>query len=226
MSVLSTEQIAARLVHDDPDHRLVITPILDPENQLKKGQASFDVRLGRSFSLPRPWHHSSMEDLSSTLLSIPVVEEVVLDYGQPLVLHPHQFVLARTLEVVRLPVSLMAYVVGRSSWGRRGLTVATATAVHPRFYGPITLELKNVGELPISLYTFDRVAQLVFHTVDTGTAELPSQPSQFSFGFVPNLGRPRDEATRKKIEALVKRRRDAEDEAGGATIQALAGDDE
>lgn len=210
MTVLSTEQIAARLQHDDPDQRLVITPILDPGNQLIKGRASFDVRLGRSFSLPRPWHHSSMEDLSNTLLSVPVVEEVVLNYGQPLVLHPHQFVLARTLEVVRLPINLMAYVVGRSSWGRRGLTVATATAVHPRFYGPIALELKNVGELPISLYTFDRVAQLVFHTVDIGTGELHSQPPQFSFGFMPNLGQPRDDATRQKIETLVKRRREAQ----------------
>jgi len=207
VSVLSTEQIAARLTDDDPDKRLVVTPILDPANQLKKGQASLDVRLGRSLSLPRPWHHSSMEDLSNSLLSVPVVEEVVLDYGQPLVLHPHQFVLARTLEVVRLPVNLMAYVVGRSSWGRRGLTVATATAVHPRFYGPIALELKNVGELPISLYTFDRVAQLVFHTVDTGQMDTRSEPSQFSFGFMPNLGDPRDEDTRKKIEALVERRR-------------------
>jgi dCTP deaminase len=172
MSVLSTRHIRARLSHKSDDKRLVITPILDPETQLKDGDVSVDVRLGRIFSLPRPWSHSSMEDLSTALNAGPLVDQIVLDYGQPLILHPHQFVLARTLEVVRLPPDLMAYVVGRSSWGRRGLTVATATAVHPGFYGPITLELKNVGEVPISLYTFDRVAQLVFHTID----DQPSGP--------------------------------------------------
>lgn len=239
MTVLTTEQIRARLIDPTPENRLIITPILDPSTQLKKGDVSIDVRLGRAFAVPRPWSHSAMEDVSDSLHGT-LVEHIFLDYGQPFVLHPHQFVLARTLEVVRLPADLMAYVVGRSSWGRRGLTVATATAVHPRFYGPITLELKNVGEVPISLYTFDRVAQLVFHSVASDVAPraegegiakkepqmrgaetaAPEQANQndrahnpaarqFSFGFVPGLGQARDEATRTKVVALAEGRRRA-----------------
>ena len=33
------------------------------------------------------------------------------------------------------------YVIGRSSWGRRGLVIATAVEVHPGFVGCLTLEI-------------------------------------------------------------------------------------
>jgi dCTP deaminase len=44
-----------------------------------------------------------------------------------------------TLEWIRLPKNLAAYVTGKSSWGRRGLIPATATGVHPGFKGCLTL---------------------------------------------------------------------------------------
>ena len=38
-----------------------------------------------------------------------------------------------------------AYVLGRSSWGRVGLIVATAVMVQPGYTGTLTLELVNEG---------------------------------------------------------------------------------
>ena len=62
--------------------------------------------------------------------------------------------------------------IGRSSWGRLGLIIATATAVSPCFKGSITLELVNLGEAPLVLYPGVRIAQLVVHTVEgIGTYE-------------------------------------------------------
>jgi dCTP deaminase len=52
------------------------------------------------------------------------------------------------LEFFKLPSDVMAYVIGRSSWGRLGLVIATATFVDPNFRGSITLELVNEGESP------------------------------------------------------------------------------
>jgi dCTP deaminase len=57
----------------------------------------------------------------------------------------------------------MAYVIGRSSWGRVGLNIATATMVSPGFKGSITFEMLNMGTVPIGLYPGTRIAQLVFH---------------------------------------------------------------
>ena len=70
-------------------------------------------------------------------------------------------VLASTLEYVRLPKSISAYVTSRSKWGRLGLVIATATAIHPGFTGTITLELVNHGNIPLVLYPGLAIAQLI-----------------------------------------------------------------
>jgi hypothetical protein len=77
-----------------------------------------------------------------------------------------------TLEWIRLPKNLAAYVIGKSSWGRRGLIIATATGVHPGFKGCLTLELSNVGELPIAIKPGMNICQLFLHKVETENDEL------------------------------------------------------
>src|SRR6202034_1896322 len=86
-------------------------------------------------------------------------------FGGRIVIHPHQFILAATLEYIRLPTDLMAYVIGRSTWGRLGLIVATAVGIQPGFAGTLTWELRNLGEAPLSLYPGQIIAQIFFHRV-------------------------------------------------------------
>lgn len=205
MSALSTTAITERLRTEPIEERLVITPLLDRDTQLAENQAAVDLRLGRDFSIVRPWTHGVAEMSDETPLLPPPLERVVLDFGQPVIIHPHQFVLARTLEFVRLPSDLCAYVIGRSSWGRRGLIVATAVVVHPGFAGPITLELKNVGEVPLALYPLDRVAQLALHFV-SDPAKKQKTVSQFSSSYSPGLGRVRDDETQRRITKLREKR--------------------
>jgi dCTP deaminase len=68
-----------------------------------------------------------------------------------------------------MPAHLGAYVVGRSSWGRIGLIVATAIMVQPGYKGSLTLELVNEGDTPIALYPGLRVAQLAVHRLTAST---------------------------------------------------------
>jgi deoxycytidine triphosphate deaminase len=84
---------------------------------------------------------------------------------EKLVLHPQQLVLGATLEYLSFPDCIGGYVLSRSSWGRLGLIIATATFVNPGFKGCLTLELLNLGEVPLVLYPGIRVAQLVLHKV-------------------------------------------------------------
>jgi dCTP deaminase len=49
--------------------------------------------------------------------------------------------------------------------GRRGLIIATATGFHPGFTGALTLELSNVGEIPIKIYPGMKICQLFLHDV-------------------------------------------------------------
>jgi dCTP deaminase len=200
MSALGYSQIVSYLTRGNEDERLVVTPLLDPALQVSSNQAAIDVRLGRVFSLVRPWAHGVAELAQEAATPKPTLEPIVLPFGKPFIIHPHQFVLARTLEMVRLPRNLLAYVIGRSSWGRRGLIVATAVVVHPGFAGSITLELRNLGEMPVALYPMDRIAQLTFHETDKQVA--PAMSSQFRATFEPSLGRVRDATTEERIRRL------------------------
>jgi dCTP deaminase len=98
-------------------------------------------------------------------------------FGKTFVLHPRSFVLAVTLEWLRIPQSLAGMVTGKSSWGRRGLIIETAPGVHPGFSGCLTLELSNVGEIPIAISPGTEICQLFLHKLDEPTSAMP--PTQF-----------------------------------------------
>ena len=85
----------------------------------------------------------------------------------PLILHPHDFILAQTYEFIRIPDNLLARVEGRSSVGRLGVTVhITAGFIDPGFEGNITLEIANLGTLPVALYPYQRICQIVFEELN------------------------------------------------------------
>jgi dCTP deaminase len=92
--------------------------------------------------------------------------------GQRFIIHPGDLVLGASLEFLALPADLMAFVEGRSTLGRMGLIVATASQVAPGFHGVIILELANAGTVPLELTPGIAIAQLVFQTL---TERAPSE---------------------------------------------------
>ena len=83
------------------------------------------------------------------------------------VLQPNDFVLAQTIEKVQIPSNIVGIVEGRSSFGRLGLLVhATAGYIDPGFEGNITLELKNINNIPIAIYPEQHICQIVFYKMD------------------------------------------------------------
>jgi dCTP deaminase len=83
------------------------------------------------------------------------------DGQEPFILHPGEFVLASTYELVSLPDDVAARLEGKSSLGRLGLlTHSTAGFIDPGFSGHVTLELSNVATLPIKLWPGMKIGQL------------------------------------------------------------------
>lgn len=160
--MLGRDQIVERLL--DPKSRLAITPLVDAEGQI--GQASVDLRLGPDFIVTRKATGLATFDPAR----VDEVTERIREYqdyvrrppGSAFYLHPGEFAIARTLEYLTLPSSTAAQVAGRSSWGRLGLVIQTAPLIEPGFSGTITLELANLGTVPIVLYVGVRVAQVSF----------------------------------------------------------------
>jgi dCTP deaminase len=169
--IIGGAELRKLLSKQDIAERLVVSPILAIDEQVKKDQASIDLRLGFHFAICRPSTVGAIDELDDQGKSITLkaVSDVFgheyVPFGKSIVLHPQKFLLGCTLEYVRLPEGYAAYVIGRSSWGRLGLVVATAIGVHPGYSGCITLELRNLGETPIVLYPGQTIAQIFVHPV-------------------------------------------------------------
>lgn len=90
--------------------------------------ASLNVRIGTSFLVPQ------RKRFGSVALGDEVkYKKIVLQKGKAFKLRPGQFALATTIESINLPLHLAAFVQGRSSIGRAGLTVQNAGFIDPWF---------------------------------------------------------------------------------------------
>ncbi|HAG90833.1 MAG TPA: dCTP deaminase [Bdellovibrionales bacterium] len=133
---------------------LTVTPLTEESIQ----PASIDCRLGNHFLVVEDRQMQTI-DLNSEI----IYREIE---GDSITIPPHSFLLATTLESVKLPDNLTAFVEGRSSIGRIGLFIQNAGWVDPGFEGQITLELYNANSLPIRLEAGRRICQLVFCRMD------------------------------------------------------------
>lgn len=213
--MISAAQIADRLAaqHAPQQSRLIIRPTPDLTELRGSGSASVDLRLGTWFSTMRQSKMSllrvddELTELATEASLSPHQMKQVSEYirgtistneanltktsyipfGERFVLHPGNFVLGVTLEWIRFPNNIAGYVIGKSSWGRRGLIIATAVGVHPNFTGCLTLELTNVAEVPIAIKPGMAICQLFLHEVAETNA--PAVRSSYSCTRKPALGR-------------------------------------
>ncbi|OPX57649.1 MAG: dCTP deaminase, dUMP-forming [Methanobacterium sp. PtaB.Bin024] len=168
MAILSDQDIIKYL----DEGKISIEPLEDPGRQIQP--SSVDLRIGNEFKGFRIIRKPCIDPLDKSDLES-YMESFHLDEGEAFIIHPGEFALATTYEAVKLPDDLVARVEGRSSMGRLGITMhVTAGYIDPGFQGKITLEISNIGKMPVALYTGQRVCQIVFETMTT--------PSQRPYG--------------------------------------------
>ncbi len=146
--------------------------VIDPFDPSMVQPSSIDVRLDRFFRVFEnhryPHIDPSEEQPDLTRLVEPEGDEAFI-------LHPGEFVLASTYEVISLPDDVASRLEGKSSLGRLGLlTHSTAGFIDPGFSGHVTLELSNVATLPIKLYPGMKIGQLCLFRL--------SSPSEHPYG--------------------------------------------
>jgi len=125
-----------------------------------------DLRLGNSFRLFKITHKSHI-DLSRGNIE-PDTELVEVPDGSEFMLHPGEFVLGITKEYIELPDDIAGRIDGRSSLGRLGIIVhSTAGHVDPGYKGRLTLEISNIGKLPISIIPGMRFCFLLFESLSS-----------------------------------------------------------
>lgn len=168
--MLNSSEILAAL-QTDGDDRIEIVPRPSIEG-IKKNGASIDLRLGRWFESIRQTSTTVLQLSPSQQSDAKRAERVTrrhfVPFGEEFVLHPGRFVLAATLEWITLPTNVAGLVTGKSSLGRRGLIIETAAGVHPGFNGCLTLELANIGEVPVSISPGMLICQIFLHRLEAG----------------------------------------------------------
>jgi len=78
------------------------------------------------------------------------------------VLAPDEFALFSTIETVRLSAGIVGHVEGKSTIARNGVIIHFAGLVDPGFEGQLTLEVKNLSQVPFLMTAGMSIAQIEF----------------------------------------------------------------
>ena len=150
--------------------------VLEPFDEAMVQPSSVDVRLDTFF---RVFENHRYPHIDPAEEQPELTREVQPQHGEPFILHPGEFVLASTYEVITLPDDVAGRLEGKSSLGRLGLlTHSTAGFIDPGFSGHVTLELSNVATLPIKLWPGMKIGQLCLFRLSS-PAEHPYGSAQY-----------------------------------------------
>lgn len=152
------------------EKRIVVTPMPDLDSQV--GTCTLDLRLGNTFRVfdhsRHPYIDPAKKDYSNE-----ITKKVVVEDGEPFIMQPGDFVLAVTLERVKIPDNIMGRLEGRSSLGRLGIVVhSTASIFDAGWDGNCVLELGNLGRMAVKLTPGMRICAMSFEQLSS-SAEVP-----------------------------------------------------
>lgn len=144
--------------------KIRISPAL-PADQL--GSCSVDFRLGNEFSIFEHSKHPFI-DLRNPIEIQKLMRPITVADGEPFILQPREFALAITHENLELSDDVLGRLEGRSSLGRIGIIVhGTAGLFDPGWSGKATLELSNLGIMPVALYPGMRICSMTFEQLSS-----------------------------------------------------------
>lgn len=158
--VLSDQDIRRYLA----EGKIKVSPELPPE---QFGSCSVDFRLGQEFSIFEHSKHPYI-DLRDKVEIQKLMRTIVVPEGEPFILQPREFALAITHETLELSDDVLGRLEGRSSLGRIGIIVhGTAGLFDPGWSGKATLELSNLGIMPVALYPGMRICSMTFEQLSS-----------------------------------------------------------
>lgn len=164
--------------------RIKIDPLPDLDETL--GSCSIDLRLSSKFRVFKqastpyidPRDPGTFDGITEPVdIGAAPEEQPLLPHlpkgPRAFVLHPGEFALGLTMESVALPEDIAARIEGKSSLGRLGIVIhSTAGHIDAGYRGGVTLEITNIGMIPVLLYPSMRFCQLSFEQLTT-PADVP-----------------------------------------------------
>ena len=144
--------------------KIRVTPELPAE---QFGSCSIDFRLGPEFSVFDHSRHPYIDLRDRTAIQ-ELMRTIIVKEGEPFILQPREFALAITEEHIEIDDDVLGRLEGRSSLGRIGVIVhGTAGLFDPGWRGKATLELSNLGRMPVALYPGMRICSMTFEQLSS-----------------------------------------------------------
>lgn len=138
------------------EKKIIIDPLFPNSIQ----PASVDLHLGADFLVFKTDQHTCIDPKQPL---DDMMERVEINEQRQFIIHPGQFALGMTYEVIGVAEDMVGRLEGKSSLGRIGLIIhATAGYLDPGNKLKMTLELHNISNLPIKLYFKMPIAQMSF----------------------------------------------------------------
>lgn len=132
------------------------------EAQVTKGQISsgvssygYDFRLDRDYQLFCGTSHSLIDPKA---IDAELFQSFSGDYCD---VPGGSYVLAKSLELFRIPRNILAICTGKSTYARCGVLV-NVTPLEPEWEGYLTVSIANLSKSTVRLYSEEGVAQLIF----------------------------------------------------------------
>lgn len=164
MKMLNDKQIWDLIVNKDMIHP-AINRLVSEERKGKVisyglSSAGYDIRVADEFfvfeknptEIIDPKEFDSRVGFSTT-------------FGNYMVLPPKYFVLARSLEYIKMPRNVVGVVQGKSTYARCGI-ITPVTPLEPGWEGHITLEIFNASDSPAKIYVNEGICQVTFFQID------------------------------------------------------------
>lgn len=130
------------------------------------GSMGYDLRLGNNFKRPKARASHEIEVVFDVLDTKPAQAEKWTSFAvkdwQPVTIKPGEMVLAETKEIIRIPKDCTLSIEGKSTNARLALTLNT-TVGEPGWKGRLTLEISNIGHVPVRICPGIGICQIVFH---------------------------------------------------------------
>ncbi len=149
------------------ENRLVFTPELDAD---QISPASIDLKLSNEFKVFKINKFSLLD--TKKPLPDNFMDKILVADNEPFIIHPGSFIIASTIEYMKVPDDLVITVEGKSSLARMGILVHTAGYVDPGFEGTITLEISNQSNVAVAIYSGMYICQLAVNKL-TSPSENP-----------------------------------------------------
>lgn len=147
--------------------KLVITPFDEDLVQ----PSSYNLRLANAFRVYRNTKHAFLDSKEPMA---DFMELLKTENGDPIIIHPNEFILGESLESLEIPDNLVGVIEGRTSLAKMGIGITKAEHVAPGYKGTLTFQITNSSNIPIALYPKMGIAQISFLQMTT--------PAEFPYG--------------------------------------------